>query len=134
MPITHHNSDWLVEKRIVLPLLDGLHWVVYNPSCTINLDNAFFGSGRQRVASALFLAYGVQGFAAELIGVKVEPSGISCPNRAFPRFPYLILFRRRLPAGSFDRWRAIPKDLPPRSTVYDYFDLWSWDGTLDRIQ
>ena len=32
------------------------------------------------------------------------------------------------------QWRAIPKDLPPRSTVYDYFDLWSWDGTLDRIQ
>ena len=31
------------------------------------------------------------------------------------------------------QWRAIPKDLPPRSTVYDYFDLWSWDGRLDRI-
>jgi transposase len=31
------------------------------------------------------------------------------------------------------QWRAIPKDLPPRSTVYDYFDLWSWDGTLDCI-
>jgi len=31
------------------------------------------------------------------------------------------------------QWRAIPRDLPPRSTVYDYFDLWSWDGTLDRI-
>jgi len=31
------------------------------------------------------------------------------------------------------QWRAIPKDLPARSTVYDYFDLWSWDGTLDRI-
>src|SRR6267154_107990 len=28
---------------------------------------------------------------------------------------------------------GIPKDLPPRSTLYDYFDLWSWDGTLDRI-
>jgi hypothetical protein len=27
----------------------------------------------------------------------------------------------------------MPKDLPPRSTVYDYFDLWSWDGTLERI-
>jgi transposase len=27
------------------------------------------------------------------------------------------------------QWRAIPKDLPPRSTLYDYFDLWSWDGT-----
>jgi len=31
------------------------------------------------------------------------------------------------------QWRAIPKDLPPRSTLYDYFDLWSFDGTLDRI-
>ena len=31
------------------------------------------------------------------------------------------------------KWRAIPKDLPPRSTVHDYFDLWAYDGTLDRI-
>ena len=31
------------------------------------------------------------------------------------------------------QWRAMPKDLPPRSTVYDYLDLWDWDGTLDRI-
>src|SRR5664279_4440471 len=31
------------------------------------------------------------------------------------------------------QWRAIPKDLPARSTLYDYFDLWSWDGTLDLI-
>jgi transposase len=31
------------------------------------------------------------------------------------------------------QWRAIPKDLPPRSTVHDYLDLWSWDGTLDRM-
>ena len=31
------------------------------------------------------------------------------------------------------QWRAIPKDLPPRSTLYDYFDRWSCDGTLDRI-
>ena len=31
------------------------------------------------------------------------------------------------------QWRAIPKDLPPRSTVFAYLDLWSWDGTLERI-
>lgn len=31
------------------------------------------------------------------------------------------------------QWRAIPKDLPPRSTVHGYLDLWDWDGTLDRI-
>ena len=31
------------------------------------------------------------------------------------------------------QWRAIPKDLPPKSTVDGYFDLWTYDGTLDRI-
>ena len=31
------------------------------------------------------------------------------------------------------QWRAIPKDLPPRSSVHDYFDLWTYDGTLVRI-
>lgn len=35
--------------------------------------------------------------------------------------------------GTGCQWRAIPKDLVPRSTVHGYFDLWSWDGTLDRI-
>ena len=31
------------------------------------------------------------------------------------------------------QWRANQKDLPPRSTLFDYLDLWSYDGTLDRI-
>jgi transposase len=31
------------------------------------------------------------------------------------------------------QWRALPKDLPPRSTVFGYFDLWIYDGTLERI-
>ena len=31
------------------------------------------------------------------------------------------------------QWRAIPKDLPPRSTLFGYFELWDYDGTLDRI-
>jgi transposase len=31
------------------------------------------------------------------------------------------------------QWRAVPKDLPPRSTLFGYLDLWSWDGTLDRL-
>ena len=30
------------------------------------------------------------------------------------------------------QWRAIPRPAS-RSTLYDYFDLWNWDGTLDRI-
>jgi transposase len=28
---------------------------------------------------------------------------------------------------------ALPKDLPPKSTVWEYFNLWTCDGTLERI-
>ena len=31
------------------------------------------------------------------------------------------------------QWRAIPKGLPPRSTLSGYFELWDYGGTLDRI-
>ena len=30
-------------------------------------------------------------------------------------------------------WRALPKDLPPRSTVHDDFVRWQCDGTLGRL-
>jgi len=33
-----------------------------------------------------------------------------------------------LPSGG-----ACPKDLPPKSTVHDYLELWNGDGTLERI-
>ena len=31
------------------------------------------------------------------------------------------------------QWAQLPKDLPPRSTVNDYFKRWEHDGTLTRI-
>src|SRR3954463_13732128 len=31
------------------------------------------------------------------------------------------------------QWRYLPKDFPPKSTVWRYFDQWRRDGTLDRI-
>ena len=31
------------------------------------------------------------------------------------------------------QWMALPKDLPPKSTAHNYFMLWDWDGTLERI-
>jgi transposase len=31
------------------------------------------------------------------------------------------------------QWQAPPKDLRPKSTVWAYFDLWTWDGALERI-
>jgi len=31
------------------------------------------------------------------------------------------------------QWRALPKDLAARSTVYDYMARWSQDGTLSKV-
>src|SRR3954451_12264293 len=31
------------------------------------------------------------------------------------------------------QWRYLPGDLPPKSTVWRYFDAWRNDGTLDTI-
>src|SRR5215207_4861117 len=35
--------------------------------------------------------------------------------------------------GTGCQWRALPKDLLPRSTVHDYFVRWQCDGTLGRL-
>src|SRR5947209_11818791 len=31
------------------------------------------------------------------------------------------------------QWRYLPKDLPPRSTVWGYFNQWRHNGTLEAI-
>src|SRR3954463_4826571 len=31
------------------------------------------------------------------------------------------------------QWRFLPKDFPPKSTVWRYFDEWRYNGTLDQI-
>lgn len=30
-------------------------------------------------------------------------------------------------------WEDLPRDFPPKSTVYGYFQAWRRDGTLERI-
>jgi len=30
-------------------------------------------------------------------------------------------------------WRYAPKDFPPKSTLFEYFDLWTYQGVIDRI-
>ncbi len=35
--------------------------------------------------------------------------------------------------GTGCQWAALPKDLPPRSTVNDYFLRWQHDRTLNRL-
>lgn len=31
------------------------------------------------------------------------------------------------------QWSYIPKDFPPKTTIYDYYDLWIYEGVIDRI-
>ena len=31
------------------------------------------------------------------------------------------------------QWRYVPKDLPPKSTIFSYFGLWTYHGVIDRI-
>src|SRR4051794_40901847 len=31
------------------------------------------------------------------------------------------------------QWKGLPQELPPKSTVHDYLELWNWDGTLEHI-
>ena len=31
------------------------------------------------------------------------------------------------------QWRYVPKDLPSKTTLYGYFDLWTYHGVIDRI-
>ena len=32
------------------------------------------------------------------------------------------------------QWRYVPKDLPPKSTLYDYFDLWTYHRVSIRCR
>ncbi len=31
------------------------------------------------------------------------------------------------------QWRALPKDYPQRTTVFEYLDVWEWDRPLERV-
>jgi len=40
-----------------------------------------------------------------------------------------IFYQSRTGCG----WDYLPRDFPPKGTVYDYLQAWSRDGTLERI-
>ena len=61
-----------------------------------------------------------------------DPAGQARRRQTARRYPRGD--QRRDVRFSARRWRALPKDLPPRSTVHErYLGLWNCDGTLDRI-
>ena len=47
--------------------------------------------------------------------------------RGYTSLPYRVISRRVSESNT-----ALPKDLPPKSTVHDCLELWNWDGTLGR--
>ena len=36
--------------------------------------------------------------------------------------------------GTGCQWKALPKDLPPKSTVHDYLELWNWDALYVEVR
>jgi transposase len=67
----------------------------------------------------------------ELIKPQIAPAKRGGRKRAVDEREIVNAIMYVLSTGC--QWRALPKDFPPRSTVWHYLDLWSYDGTLERI-
>ena len=66
----------------------------------------------------------------ELIKPQIAPAKRGGRKRAVDERQIVNAIMYVLSTGC--QWRALPKDFPPRSTVW-HLDLWSYDGTLERI-
>ena len=73
----------------------------------------------------------VTGEEWELIKPQIAPAKRGGRKRAVDEREIVNAIMYALSTGC--QWRALPKDFPPRSTVWHYLDLWSYDGTLERI-
>jgi len=67
----------------------------------------------------------------ELIKPQIAPAKRGGRKRAVDEREIVNAIMYVLSTGC--QWRALPKDFPPRSTVWHYLDLWSYDGALERI-
>lgn len=69
--------------------------------------------------------------------VIIEPL-LSPPGQKGPGRPRLVSLREVYNAIRYlnrtgCQWDLLPRDFPPKSTVYDYFAKWRADGTFDAI-
>ena len=55
------------------------------------------------VALVIMLLFGLQGFAAEMLGLRADEAGFSFPRRLFSRFGFPVLWRRKIPAKRVSR-------------------------------
>ncbi len=68
----------------------------------------------------------------------LEPLLLRITQRRRPGRPREIDLREVLNALFYHAregctWRALPHDLPPWKTVYNYFRWWDWDGTWQKV-
>jgi hypothetical protein len=54
-------------------------------------------------ALVIIVLFGLQGFAAEMLGLRADEAGFSFPRRLFLRFGFPVLWRRRIPAKMVSR-------------------------------
>jgi hypothetical protein len=60
----------------------------------------------------LVTLFGLQGFLAEMAGVRADQNGFSFPRRLFPRFGFPVLWRRKIRANRISRIDTLdPKTL-----------------------
>ena len=124
------KRDWIICRISVHPKW---YWVI----------------GRLCNLRALSLIEGQDGYALQKIVIPMIVA--NCVTRVMWRTMngFILRLWSRLPSGVTSvsvkwctclmytlsigyQWQAISKDLPPRSTLFEYFDLWDYDGTLDR--
>jgi hypothetical protein len=55
------------------------------------------------VALGLVTLFGLQGFLAEIAGVRADQNGFSFPRRLFPRLGFPVLWRRKIRANRISR-------------------------------
>jgi hypothetical protein len=104
MRIGDLDARWVVSKKHGLSVRSWMvcgGWAAILGIILLLLVN--FSEPAIQTLLAFLVVYVTQGCLAELIGVKIEGSGFSFPNRVFPRFPYLVLLRCKLPERSFDQ-------------------------------
>lgn len=82
-------------------------WLIFS-AIALGLALRFHPSGLE-LASTLWLLtlYGLQGLAAEIVGVKADETGLSFPRRPIPDFGLLAFWRTKIPArdiGRVDSW------------------------------
>jgi putative transposase len=68
----------------------------------------------------------------------IEPLLPRIPQRPRPGRPREVDLREVVNALVYHAregctWRALPHDFPPWKTVYNYFQWWDWDGTLQKV-